>query len=58
MQKTPTPPEFKANQTQRQIQPKTPTPPELENPIFFQLSLDKHQGNHRSLKQQGTSKRI
>jgi hypothetical protein len=42
-----TPPESKANQTKRQIQPKTPTPPEVENPRFYQMSLDKPQGKHR-----------
>jgi hypothetical protein len=39
-----TPPESKANQIKRQIQPKTPTPLEVENPRFYQLSLDKSQG--------------
>jgi hypothetical protein len=53
-----TPPESKKNQTKRQIQPKTPTPPEVENPRFYQLSLDKPQDKHRPLKQQGKSKRI
>jgi hypothetical protein len=53
-----TPPGSKANQTKRQIQPKTPTPPEVENPRFYQLSLDKPQGKHRPLKQQSKSKCI
>jgi hypothetical protein len=53
-----TPPEPKANQTKRQIQPKTPTPPKVENPRFYQMSLDKPQDKHRPLKQQSKSKCI
>jgi hypothetical protein len=53
-----TPPEPKANQTKRQIQPKTPTPPEVENTRFYQMSLDKPQDKHMPLKQQSNSKRI
>jgi hypothetical protein len=45
-----TPPELKANQTKRQIQPKTSTPSDVVNPRFYQMSLDKPQGKHRSLK--------
>jgi hypothetical protein len=46
-----TPPESKINQTKREIQPKTLTPPEVENPRFYQLSLDKPQDKHILLKQ-------
>jgi hypothetical protein len=50
-----TPPEPKANQIKRQIQPKTPTPPEVENTMFYQMSLDKPQNTHMPLKQQSKS---
>jgi hypothetical protein len=53
-----TPLESKTNQTKHQIQPKTPTPPKVENPRFYQLSLDKPQGKHRPLEQQTKSKHI
>jgi hypothetical protein len=53
-----TPPEPKAKHNKRQIQPKTWTPPEVENPRFYQISLDKPQVKHRPLKQQSNSKRI
>jgi hypothetical protein len=53
-----TPPEPKAKYNKRQIQPKTWTPPEVENPRFYQISLDKSQNKHRPLKQQSKLKRI
>jgi acyl-CoA thioesterase len=50
-----TPPEPNPKYNKRQIQPKTWTPP--ENPMFYQISLDKSQ-ELRPLKQQSKSKRI
>jgi hypothetical protein len=58
MTKDNTPLESKANQTKRQIRPKTQTPPEVENPRFYQMSLDKPQGKHKSIKQQSKSMHI
>jgi hypothetical protein len=49
------PPQTKANQTKCQTQSKTPTPLEVENPRFYQLSLNKPQDKHRPLKQQRKS---
>jgi hypothetical protein len=34
------------------------TPPEVENPRFYQMSLDKPQDKHRLLRQQSMSKHI
>jgi hypothetical protein len=53
-----TPPEPKVKHNKRQIQPKTRTPPKVENPRFYQISLDKSQDKHMSLKQQSKSKHI
>jgi hypothetical protein len=50
-----TPPEPKAKHNKRQTQSKTQTPPEVENPRFYQISLDKPQDKHRPLKQQSKS---
>jgi hypothetical protein len=46
-----TPPEPKVKHNKHQIQPKTWTPPEVENPRFYQISLDKSQDKHMPLKQ-------
>jgi hypothetical protein len=46
-----TPPEPKVKHTKRQTQSKMRTPPEVENPRFYQISLDKPQDKHRLLKQ-------
>jgi hypothetical protein len=53
-----TPPEPMAKHNKCQIQPKTQTPPKVENPKFYQISLDKSEEKHRPLKQQSKSKRI
>jgi hypothetical protein len=55
MQKTILPPEPKPNQTKRRIQSKMPTTPKVENPMFYEMSLDKPQDMHRPLKQQSKS---
>jgi hypothetical protein len=44
-----TPPEPKAKHNKHQTQLKTRTPPEVENPRFYQISLDKPQDKHRPL---------
>jgi hypothetical protein len=46
-----TPLEPKAKHNKHQTQSKTRIPPEVKNPMFYQMSLDKPQGNHRPLKQ-------
>jgi hypothetical protein len=49
-----TPPKRKAKHTKRQTQSKTRTLPEVENPRFYQISLDKPQDKHRLLNQQAS----
>jgi hypothetical protein len=56
--KRPYSPWTKAKHNKRQTQSKTWTPPEVENPMFYQMSLDKPQGKYRLLKQQSKSKCI
>jgi hypothetical protein len=48
-------PQTMANQIKRQTWQKMPTPPEVENPRFYQMSLDKPQGKHKPLNQQSKS---
>jgi hypothetical protein len=42
----------------RFLNAKDHTLPEVENPRFYHMNLDKPQGKHRPLKQQGKSRRI